>query len=126
MGQRATIRVTRSRLPWSDDDYCVLSDMLRDGFPRRAIALRLGRSVTAIQGIVRKLPFRMLRVRTKPIQIQITLEHVAALEQLASAKGVTLATLCRLIVELSIASPIWAEKLFDDYLGDRGDPPQSL
>ena len=115
---------SRSRQPWSDDDYCILSDMLRDGFPRRAIALKLGRSVTAIQGIVRKLPFRMLRPQTKGIQVQITVEHVAALEELAMRKAVTVPTLMRLIVEPSVVSPEWVEKLFDDSFGDRGDDPE--
>jgi hypothetical protein len=99
--------------------------MLRDGFPRRAIALRLGRSVEAIQGIVRKLPFRMLRPQTKGIQVQITVQHHAALEQMAKKKGVTVPTLMRLIIELSMTSPEWAAKLFDDVFGDRGDTPAS-
>jgi hypothetical protein len=110
---------SRSRQPWSDDDYNILSDMLRDGFPRRAIAQKLGRSITAIQGIVRKLPYRMLRPQTKPVQIQVTIQHIAALEELAKRKGVTVPTLMRLIVELSIASPEWAEKLFDDDFEER-------
>jgi hypothetical protein len=93
--------------------------MLRDGFPRRAIAQRLGRSVTAIQGIARKLPFRMLRPTTKGIQVQITVQHVAALEELAKQKNVTVPTLMRLIIELSMASPEWANKLFDDDFEER-------
>jgi hypothetical protein len=105
--------------PWSNDDLCVLSDMLRDGFPRRAIAQKLGRSVIAIQGMIRKIPIRMMRPQTKPVQIQITVEHHAALSQMAKEKGVTLPTLLRLICELLVASPEWTEKLFDDEFVER-------
>jgi hypothetical protein len=99
-----------------------LTDLLNDGFPRRAIALRLGRSVTAIQGMVRKIPVRMMRPQTKQVAIQITVQHHAALSQMAKEKHVTLPTLLRLICELSIASPMWAEKLFDDQFTERETP----
>jgi hypothetical protein len=109
----------RSKAPWSDDDFNTLNDLLRDGWPRRVVALRLGRSVTAIQAMVRKLPMKLMRPATKQVAIQITVSHHAALTQLAKEKNVTLPTLLRLICELSIASPQWAEKLFDDDFAER-------
>jgi hypothetical protein len=72
--------------------------------------------------MARNLPFKMMRPQTKPVQIQITVEHHTALSQMAKQKNVTVPTLMRLIIELSVASPEWAAKLFDDEFGDRETP----
>jgi hypothetical protein len=109
----------RSRAPWSDDDLCVLSDLIGDGWPRRAVAARLGRSVHAVAAMAAKIGLRIRRATTVAFQVQIDAEVFDDLARLARERYVTPTTLCRLIVELSLKSPIWLTRLFDDVYDDR-------
>jgi hypothetical protein len=109
----------REREPWSDSDYNVLSDWIEDGFPRRAIAKRLGRSVHAIQAMVRKLGLRLRRAPTVAFQNQIDQEAFADLVRIAHEWGVTPPTMARIVVELAVRSPLWLSRLLDDDDEDR-------
>jgi hypothetical protein len=109
----------RSRLPWSDDDLNTLGDMVEDGYPRRAIASRLGRSIHAVQGMARKLGLRLLRAATVAFQCQIDAEVFADLARIARERYVTPTTLARIIIELAVRSPVWLARLFDDADDDR-------
>jgi hypothetical protein len=109
----------RERHAWSDSDYNTLSDWIEDGFPRRAIAKRLGRSVHAIQAMARKLGLRLRRPPTVAFQNQIDQDAFAYLVRIAGEWGVTPPTAARIITELAVRSPIWLSRLIDDADEDR-------
>jgi transposase len=110
-----------SRRPWSDADFCILSDSLADGWPRASIAQRLGRSINSVQGMARKVGLTMLRPPTVGRQIQITVTHDRWLCEVARERGVTPNTLLRIIAELSLKSPDWLDRLLDDQFEERRD-----
>jgi hypothetical protein len=103
-----------SRKPWSDGDYCTLSDMLGDGYPRRSVAQRLGRSIHAVQGMARKIGIPIQRRYTVAFQCQIAADVNHRLAEIAGQRGVTRTTMARIIIELAIASPVWLNRLLDD------------
>jgi hypothetical protein len=107
-------RPPRSRQPWSHDDFNLLSDMHRDGYPRRSIAARLGRSVLAVEGMARKLRLRLQRGKTRTFQCQIDVAAFEILAAYARARDVTAPTFARIVIECAIGSPIWLTRLLDD------------
>jgi hypothetical protein len=107
--------------PWSNDEYVTLTEMLGDGYPRRAVALRLDRSVHAIQGMARKVGIRIQRKDTVAFQCQLAHHIEHRLAEIARQRGVTRTTMARIIIELAITSPEWLEKLLDDFFEDRAD-----
>jgi hypothetical protein len=99
--------------PWTPDDLCTLSDALADGFPRRAVAQKLGRSVHAVQGMARKIGIRIRRGPTVAYQIQLDHEINHYLALIARRHGVTIPTMIRLMAEVATRTPVWIEQLFD-------------
>jgi hypothetical protein len=108
-----------ARKPWSPDDIAELSDLLDDGFPRRSIAERLGRSVHAVQGMARKLGARIRRGKTVAFQNQIDEQAFSDLCALAKQKHTTPCTMGRILLELTLKSPVFLAALLDDFYDDR-------
>jgi hypothetical protein len=102
------------RHPWSDADYNTLSDMVCDGYPRKAIAARLGRSVDAVTGTARKVNLRIARPKTVQLSCQIAETAHAQLNAIARERRVTVATLTRLLLEISARTPVFITDVLDD------------
>jgi hypothetical protein len=109
----------RHRKPWSDDDINELTDLLQDGFPRRAIAERLGRPVHGIQRMAVKLGIRIQRGKTVAAQVQFDEQCFSDLCRLAREKHCTPTTMMRIVLEAAIRSPTWLRLLLDDAYDDR-------
>jgi hypothetical protein len=104
----------RDRHPWSHDDCTMLSDMVADGFPVKAIAAALHRSPDAVIGMSRKSGLKILRGKTLAFQVQVDLAAHAKLTELAKLRRVTPNTLCRIILELASRTPKFVADLLDD------------
>jgi hypothetical protein len=87
--------------------------MVADGYPVKAIAHALGRSVNGVTGMCRKAGLRVLRGKTIAVQIQLLADCHASLTKKAKARGMTLGTYIRLEAELIDRSPAFEAKLLD-------------
>jgi len=124
--------------PWTRDEYAMLDDLLRDHYPLRTIARRLGRTVPSVAAVVRKLGVRVRRPLTVPFQNQIDARAYAKLVEIAEQRCCTPATMARIITELVIANPAFLDesasiafKSFRDLLAGffrpaRGGQPKQL
>ena len=71
---------------WSNDE---LEDLLRDGWPTRAVAARVGRSTFAVIRMALKIGIPIRRAPTTPMQIQFDSELHKKLRELAAQRNVT-------------------------------------
>jgi hypothetical protein len=104
----------RSRYPWSDADYCLLTDLLADGWTLQSIAARLERSKWSVQAQARKIGIRVRRSLTVAVQLQLDPEAHYWLTQAAGLRNVTPNTLARIVIELAVRDRVWLDKLLDD------------
>jgi hypothetical protein len=109
----------RSRYPWTDADYCLLSDLLADGWTLQSIAARLERSRWAVQAQAQKLSIRVRRSQTVACQLQLDREVYRRLCEIAAQRHVTAPTLVRIVIELAVRDGVWLNKLLDDDMADR-------
>jgi hypothetical protein len=99
--------VNRERHPWSNEDCTALHDMVLDGYPAKAIAARLSRSVGAVIGMARKSGLKIQRGKTKAFQVQVDLAAYAKLSEIAKTRQVSPNT-------LAAKNTVFVDQLFDD------------
>jgi hypothetical protein len=112
--------------PWTEDELIELEDRIRDGWPASAIAARVGRSTFAVLRMAMKIGMKIQRDKTKPVQVQFDAILYEKLKDMAFERNVTPTTLCRLILEISLKTPLFISQLLDDGMEERNAAPLSL
>jgi hypothetical protein len=112
---------SRARHPWSADDCNLLSDMVADGYPVKAIAHALGRSTAAITGMCKKAGLRILRGATVERVICLKRDADDILGQFARLRKMTVNTYERMTLEMAARSPEWLTKLWDTDMVERNE-----
>jgi hypothetical protein len=115
------VAAARSRMPWSDADIALLSDLICDGYTRKAVAAQMGRSINAITAMAKKLGLTVLRGETREIVVALKPEAILRLRESAEPRALTLNSFCRVVLEIAAREPAWLDRLLDDGVITRHD-----